>query len=253
MGRGGARPRARRGPADPALDRLRGVPLVPRDGARVVRGRRDRGADERALRQRQGRPRGAPGPRRDLHGRRRRAHRARRLADDRLPHAGRAAVLRRHVLPARAAPRAAELPPGARGRRVRVRRAPRRRHALGGRARRGDRAVRRAAVRRASRSPSRCSARPCATCGPSFDPGSGGFGGRRSSRRTPSSSSSSAAASWRWSTPTLDGDGRGRHVRRRRRRLPPLLRSTTTGSCRTSRRCSTTTRCSCRCTSTAGS
>ena len=33
-----------RGQADPALDRLQRVPLVPRDGARVVRGRRDRAA-----------------------------------------------------------------------------------------------------------------------------------------------------------------------------------------------------------------
>ena len=52
--------RARGGQAGPALDRLRGLPLVPRDGARVVRGPRDRRGDERALRQRQGRPRGAP-------------------------------------------------------------------------------------------------------------------------------------------------------------------------------------------------
>ena len=38
--------RARR--ADPAVGRLLGVPLVPRDGPRVVRGRRRRGGDERA-------------------------------------------------------------------------------------------------------------------------------------------------------------------------------------------------------------
>ena len=120
-------------------------------------------ADERALRQRQGRSRGAAGPRRDLHGRRRRADRARRLADDRLPHARRTAVLRRHVLPARAAPRAAELPPGARSRRLCVRasaastsRAPRESSS-----RRSS--SRRAAARRASRSPNRCSARPRAT------------------------------------------------------------------------------------------
>ena len=87
VGRRGARPGARRGPADPALDRLRGLPLVPRDGARVVRGRGDRGADERALRHDQGRPRGAARPRLDLHGRGRRADGAGRLADDRLPDA----------------------------------------------------------------------------------------------------------------------------------------------------------------------
>ena len=56
---------------------------MPRDGARVVRGPGDRGADERALRQHQGRPRGAAGRGRDLHGRGRRADRQRRLAADR--------------------------------------------------------------------------------------------------------------------------------------------------------------------------
>src|SRR5690242_1176423 len=43
------------------LHRLLRLPLVPCDGARVVRGRGDRGRDERALCQRQGRPRGAAG------------------------------------------------------------------------------------------------------------------------------------------------------------------------------------------------
>ena len=42
VGRGGAIARPRRGQADPALDRVRRLPLVPRHGARVVRGRRDR-------------------------------------------------------------------------------------------------------------------------------------------------------------------------------------------------------------------
>src|SRR3954451_20209647 len=62
VGRRGARSRAGGGPADPALDRLRRVPLVPRDGARVVREPDGRGADERALRLHQGRPRGTAGP-----------------------------------------------------------------------------------------------------------------------------------------------------------------------------------------------
>ena len=39
LGRGGARAGARRGQAAPRLDRLQLVPLVPRDGARVLRGR----------------------------------------------------------------------------------------------------------------------------------------------------------------------------------------------------------------------
>ena len=48
-------------------------------------------------------------------------------------------------------------------------------------------------------------------------------------------------------------DGGGRDVRPRRRRLPPLLRRLASGSCRTSRRCCTTTRCSSRRISTRGS
>ena len=48
------------GQADPAVGRLLGVPLVPRDGARVVRGRGDRAAHERPVREHQGRSRGAP-------------------------------------------------------------------------------------------------------------------------------------------------------------------------------------------------
>ena len=74
-----------RGQADPALDRLRGLPLVPRDGARVVRGRRDGRPDEPRLRLRQGRPRGAARPGRHLHGRRPGHDRPRRLADDGVP------------------------------------------------------------------------------------------------------------------------------------------------------------------------
>ena len=46
---------------------------------------------------------------------------------------------------------------------------------------------------------------------------------------------------WRWSDDARR-DGRGRHVRPRRRRLPPLLGRRRSGSSRTSRRCSTTTR-----------
>ena len=101
VGTGGARAGARRGQADPAQHRLRGVSLVPRHGARVVRGRGDRRADERALRLHQGGPRGAARPRRDLHAGDAGDDRTRRLADDRVPHAGGRAVLRRHVLPAR--------------------------------------------------------------------------------------------------------------------------------------------------------
>ena len=118
VGRGGARPGRGRGQADPAVGRLLVVPLVPRDGARVVRGRRDRGDDEPPLREREGRPRGAARHRRRLHGRGAGAHRPRRLADDRVPRARRPPVLRRHLLPARRPQRHARVRPDhGRGRR----------------------------------------------------------------------------------------------------------------------------------------
>ena len=59
-----------------------------------------RGADERALRVHQGRPRGAARRRRDLHGRAPGDDRPGRLAAERLRHARAGAVLRRHLLPA---------------------------------------------------------------------------------------------------------------------------------------------------------
>ena len=93
-------PPARRARA--AVGRVRRVPLVPRHGARVVRGRRGRGRGQRPLRRGQGRPRGAPRRRRRLHGGDDGAHRARRLADDLPAHARRRPLLRRH-LPAQAA------------------------------------------------------------------------------------------------------------------------------------------------------
>ena len=125
MGRGGVRPRPRRGPRGARLDRLLRLPLVPRDGARELRERRDRGADERALRLHQGRPRGAPRRRRDLHGRDAGDDRRRRLAAQRLPHPRRDPVLVRHLLPARAAPGDAELAERAAGDRRGVGRAAR--------------------------------------------------------------------------------------------------------------------------------
>ena len=67
VGRRGLRPRPRRGPADAPVGRLLVVPLVPRDGARVVRGPGHRRGHERAVREREGRPRGAPRRRRHLH------------------------------------------------------------------------------------------------------------------------------------------------------------------------------------------
>ena len=94
--------------------RLRRLPLVPRHGARVVRGRGHRRADQRRVRRDQGGPRGAAGHRRGLHGGHPGHDRAGRLADDLLPHPGRGAVLLRHVLPAGAPARDAVVPPAAR-------------------------------------------------------------------------------------------------------------------------------------------
>ena len=109
--RGGARAQ-RPGAAE---RRVRRVPLVPRDGPRVLRGRADRGVHERALRQHQGRPRGAAGRGRGLHGRHPGDDRARRLADDLRARPRGDAVLRGDLLPGPAAARQPELPAGARG------------------------------------------------------------------------------------------------------------------------------------------
>ncbi len=60
---------------------------------------RGRRGDERRVREHQGGPRGAARPGCGVHDRHRRADRAGRLADDVLPHARRSAVLLRHLLP----------------------------------------------------------------------------------------------------------------------------------------------------------
>ena len=94
--------RARRGQApryaDPAVRRLCGLSLVPRDGARVVRRRSDREADESQLHLHQGRPRGTARHRRGVYERDGRDDRSGWLADDMLPHARRPAVLLRYLL-----------------------------------------------------------------------------------------------------------------------------------------------------------
>src|SRR5690606_2023636 len=66
MGRGspGTRPLERA--ADPAVDRIFRLPLVPRHGPRVLRGPRYGSVDEPALRQHQGRPGRAAGYRPDI-------------------------------------------------------------------------------------------------------------------------------------------------------------------------------------------
>ena len=244
VGPGGVRARPRGGQAGARLDRLRGVPLVPRHGARVLRGRRGRRVDERLVRVRQGRPRGAPGRRRDLHGRRAGDDRPRRLAAERVPDARTAR---------RSTPAPTSRPSRATG------------------CRRGRRCCRRCASR-GRRSAPRSTRRPrrsCRGCSGAAAleapeaPVRPGVPGRRRGR---------AGAVVRWRARRLGrraevpghlgdrvpagarragdaaadpaADGRGRDLRPDRRRLRPLLRRSRAGSSRTSRRCSTTTRCS---------
>ncbi len=92
------------GRAGDAVGRLLGLPLVPRDGARVVRGPADRGAAERQPRVHQGGPGGTARRGRRLHDRDPGDDRPGRLADDRVHDTGRCAVLLRHLLPARGVP-----------------------------------------------------------------------------------------------------------------------------------------------------
>ena len=86
--------------ADPAVGRLFDLPLVPCDGARMLRRRRHRRADEPAFRQHQGRPGGATRHRPDLSDSPPVADPAReRLAADDVPHPRGQALLRRHLFP----------------------------------------------------------------------------------------------------------------------------------------------------------
>ena len=80
--------------------RLFDLPLVPRDGARVVRESRIAEPAERAFRPDQGGPGGAARRGPGLHGLRPGPDRPRGLAAQRLADAGAQAVLRRHVLSA---------------------------------------------------------------------------------------------------------------------------------------------------------
>ena len=223
MGGGGVRARPRGRQAAARLHRVLVVPLVPRHGAGVVRRPGHSGRHERAVRLRQGRSRGAAGRRLRLHGRGCLAHGPGRLAAHRLPHARRRAVLRRDVLPARAAARAAGVPPGpARGRR-RVPRTAAGCRGAGRVARRcapalgGDGAVSRASARGTARGGRRDS--PAAT--------------RSASRwvrlraEIPARVGSRVPAPSRFARrrpPDARRDGGRRDVRPRRRWLPPLLR-----------------------------
>src|SRR5438876_1210840 len=101
LGRGGARAGAGRGQTDPAGHRRRVVPLVPRDGRRVVRGSRSGRALEPRFCVRQGRSRRAARRGLPLPARGAGAHRTGRLAAHGVPHARGGGVLRRDVLSAR--------------------------------------------------------------------------------------------------------------------------------------------------------
>ena len=209
-----------------------------------------------ALRQHQGRPRGAARPRPDLPDRARAADAPqRRLAADDVPDAARRAVFRRHLFPegrrATACPGFLDLLPrvAARVPRAGRRRSPSRTR---GSQRRDARASSRttrdvvAAQRRRRRARRAASARSIPT--------DGGFGSApkfphpfelellRCARTRRSGDAERAARSRRT---TLDAHGRRRHPRPARRRLLPLQRRRASGRSRISRRCSTTTgRCS---------
>ena len=176
VGRGGVRARARRGPRGARLDRLLRLPLVPRDGARVLRGRADRAAHERALRLHQGRPRGAPGRRRDLHGR--------GAGDDRRTAAGRSTPSSR--------PTASRSGPAPTSRPSRARACPPGRRCWRRSARRGTSSARRSA-RRPAASSSGCAAR--AALKPPEERDRPGLARRRRRRRCASSTTPSTAGS----------------------------------------------------------
>ena len=228
----------------------------------------DRRADERALRQHQGRPRRAPRPRPDLHERRAGDDRPRRLAADGLPDAGRHAVLRRHLLPADDAPRACRRFQRAAGAVADACRTESgRRRSSGEQIRRdrlrSDRRRQRPARRRSTSS---CSSARDSALAAQFDRAHGGFGGApkfphpmdarvsapllhaRTRRRRRAATMVAA---------TLDKMAARRDLRSARRRLPPLrgrralagpalredaLRQRAARAARTSKRCQATGR-----------
>ena len=220
-----------RGQADLPLDRLLGLPLVPRDGARELRERGDRAADERALRQHQGRPRGAARPRRDLHEGRAGADRRGRLADERVPHARARAVLRRHVLPAATRATAGRASPtcslASREAWQNDRASVVEQGRAAGRSASRDEGARRRARRARRRT---CSIASLARCSASFDRDVGRLRRRAEvpARARPAAAAPRTGCARRTrrrcaiATHTLDRMAERRHLRSARRRLPPL-------------------------------
>ena len=182
------------------------------------------------LRVDQGGSRGAARPRRRLHGRGAGHDRLGRLADERLPHPGPAAVLRRHLLPAGRSARDARLPPRAllpspmrsltRRDEVEQQAGAARRPPAG--------AARRARPARATSSAA-SSTRPSRGLAASFDAAHGGFGG--APKFPPPMTLEFLLRAWRRTgdeRDAADGDahsrrhGRRRHQRPARRRVRPL-------------------------------
>ena len=159
------------------------------------------------------------------------------LTPDRRP------VLCRHLLPARVPPRAAELADGARRRRRGLVGAPRSRSAPGRADGRRRWARPRGSSRRSSRSPTTLVRAALVSLWSTYDRANGGFG------RAPKFPQASviefllARGEREMSLETLRGDGPRRDLRPGRRRLCPLRGRRDLDRARTSRRCSTTTRC----------
>ena len=227
MGRGGPAQSEGGGQADLPLDRVRGVPLVPRHGTGVVRGPGDRGAPHRAVHRGQSGPRGEARPGRRLHERGAGDDRLRGLAALGVPHPRTEAVLRGHLLPSRAQMGNAVVPGSHRRRRRRLAEPPRRnrrrrrnpRGAVGGGRGAGPRRPRRRGGRRRrardAGGPVRSALGRLRRGAEVPDPvapllpdrqGAARPGGARSPRRH------------------ARRDGGRRHLRLARRRVPPLLR-----------------------------
>ena len=218
-------------------------------------------APERAVRRDQGGSRGAARRRRDLHGRRPGDDRARRLADVGVPHARGRAVLRGHVLPGR--PRHG-MPSFRRCSRAIADAWTTRRDEVevqSGRVIDVDRDAPGRWRPRAEPLAERIARRAFAAAAPTRSThGGAGSAARRSSRSR--WTLEFAAPAWRSGRSpdalemvrlTLDRMAGGGMLRSGRRRLRAVLHRRALASCRTSRRCCTTTRSSRGCTRTRGS
>ena len=216
---------------------------------RASRTRTPRRVMNDALRQHQGRPRGAARRRPDLHDARCTSRRAGRLAAHHVPHAGRRAVLGRHLFPARKPLRPARLSAQCCARSRRIYRAePEKVRKNVRRADRPDRAD--SSSRAAARSWSDAALdRPrAAPARQLVDRSMAASEARRNFRNPPflefpvARRTRCGSGRSRSRLHTLDRMSARRHLRSSRRRLRALFASTSAGSCRISRRCSTTMR-----------